>query len=82
MAEEMGFCKLLNELIKDEEQAPKQYEKLQDEVNVSLEYPSEEKPVVFTIGSLTMAIIESIKKDERKHKELLEVLKDLFCEGE
>ena len=71
LEKEKKFCEMLSDAIEDETVAPLMYEELNTLLKERKETTVQER--------LAGAIIESITKDERKHKELLEILDELFC---
>jgi rubrerythrin len=62
------FCRLLDEAIKDEEEAPEMYSKLQDALPLT--------------DDLTLEVLEKIKTDEGSHLNLLKTIKRNVCSTE
>jgi len=60
------FCRLLDEAIKDEKEAPEMYSKLQD----------------MSDDELVLEVLEKIKTDENSHMNLLMTIKRLACSTE
>jgi len=74
--EEKTFCQLLKEAIEDEGKAGSMYQVISEKASLeSLKTGSPISPAV-------VLIIESIKRDEEKHKELEEKLKTLTCRSD
>lgn len=66
--EEKTFCQLLKEAIEDEDKAPSFYEQLKQKSEEGTRIP------------ILSFVIDSIKRDEEKHKELLEKIKTVTCD--
>lgn len=68
--ERREFCQIVNKQITDEAEATSIYQDMQDRAEAS------DNPTVRAIG---WSGIEQIKKDERKHREVLEHIQRAVC---
>ena len=76
MSAKEKFCRLLNEAIKDEENAPKLYA----ELDSALLKIKEQGSFVKHIETMTSRSIKDIANTEKVHKQTLEIIKRYYCQ--
>ena len=74
MSEKEKFCKKLNELIKDEWQAPKDYTELYSDAEKLQVKEASSEELLTPLWQLTKLVIERSKSDENKHYQALKLL--------